>query len=122
MSLKDTYACAWESIPVTIAANGSLSGAINLGGLRLFAVVAPANWSSSKITLQMSPDGGSTWVDVYDANGNEVFGTAEPSRCIAFDPKYFSSIQYLRLRSGTSATPVAQTGTDRTLQLIVRTV
>jgi len=119
MSLKDTYSSAWEALPATIASGASMTGAINLGGLRLFGLVMPESWTAANVTFQASMDGGATWVNLYDQNGNEVVAIAGASRCIFLSPSQFSFLQYLRLRSGTASSPVAQTN-GASLQLILR--
>ncbi len=59
-----------------------------------------------------------TYVDVYDVEEAELEITADASRFLALDPVNFWSINYLKVRSGTSGTPVNQ-GADRTLKLMV---
>jgi hypothetical protein len=121
MSLKDTYSCAWEVLSASISSGSSLTGALNLGGLRLFAIVIPSAWTSANLTFQMSPDAGTTWVNIYDINGNELTAVAAASECIVLTPVSFSSFQYLRIRSGTSSSAVSQAA-DRSLQLLLRAV
>lgn len=121
MSLKDTCVCAWEAFPVTISSGASLTGTINLSGLRLFSIAMPSSWTAANLTFQMSPDSGTTWVNLRDQSGNEVVAVADASCCVLLTPAQFASIQYLRIRSGTAATPVAQAA-DRSLQLVLRSV
>lgn len=121
MSVKDTFISIWESIPALISSGSSLSAAINLGGLRLFAIVMPAAWTTANITFQVSADNGATWSNLVDQNGTELTAVAGAGQCIVLSPTQFSAFQYLRLRSGTNASPVNQAA-DRTLQLIVRSV
>ena len=119
--MRNTVVNVLDVLPATIANGQSLSGALSLGGLRLFGIVMPAAWTAANLTFQMSPDGGTTWVNMYDTNGTELTATAAVSRFIAFDPTNFASIQSIKVRSGTSGTPVNQ-GQDSTLQLILRAV
>lgn len=121
MSLKDTCVCASEALPITISSGSSLTSTINLAGLRLFSIVMPSSWTAANLTFQMSPDGGTTWVNMRDQNGNEIVAVADVSYGIILNPTQFSSVQYLRIRSGTAASPVAQSA-DRSLQLILRMV
>lgn len=120
MSLTDTY-CSLETVSAAIANGASLSGAINLYGLRPFGVVIPAEWTAANLTFQVSLDKGATWINMADQNGNEISATASAGTCVVLNMAQFASVQYLRLRSGTAATPVAQGGA-RTLQLILRAV
>ncbi len=121
MSLKDTCVSAWEALPVTINASASITNTIDLGGLRLFGVAIPANWTNASLTFQMSPDNGTNWYSLIDQDGSEITAVPTASSCIMLDPKGFASLQYLKIRSGTAASPVLQ-ATASTLKLIVRAV
>ncbi len=121
MSIKDTCVSLWESLTVTLSGGTSLTDAIKLGGLRVFAIAMPAVWTTANLTFQMSPDGGTTWLDIRDQNGNELTVITGASMCLLLDPSQFAALPLLRLRSGTSATPVAQSA-DRQIQLILRSV
>ncbi|MFA6280382.1 MAG: hypothetical protein WC612_06285 [Bdellovibrionales bacterium] len=105
----------------TIAAGAALSGAVNLGGLRLFGLVMPAAWTAAGITFQVSYDGGTSWSNLYDANGNEVSVTVAASRAIALDPVTFAAISMIKVRSGTAAAPVNQIAAAA-VQLVLRSV
>lgn len=120
-TLKDTHISAWEALPVDIAANAAFTNTINVGGLRLFAIVMPTDWTSANLTFQISTDGGTSWKNLKDQKGNEVTALTEASACIALDATQFAAFQYIRLRSGTNSTPVTQTAT-RTLQLLLRSI
>jgi len=119
MSLRNSYANAWEALPITVGTGASLSETVNLGGFRLFAVGMPSLWTAANLTFQVSPDGGTTWLNLKDQDGNDVMAVATADACIALSPSSFAAAQYLRLRSGTLATPVGQEAA-RTLKLIVR--
>ena len=121
MSLKDTYICAWENLPLTLASGSALSDPINLAGLRLFSLFIPDSWTAANLTFQASPDGGATWANLYDRNGNELVAIATPGTCVLLDPQQFAAMPFLKIRSGTASSPVAQTA-DRALQLILRTI
>lgn len=110
-----------DTLPATIANGQSITSALNLGGLRLFGIVMPSAWTTANLTFQMSHDGGATWNNIYDTNGNEISITAGTSRFIALDPVNYASITMLKVRSGTSGAPVNQ-GQESTLQLVLRAV
>jgi hypothetical protein len=80
----------------------------------------PATWTAANLTLQASVDN-STWDNVFDSLGTEVTITAAASRFILLNPADFVSVRYLKVRSGTSGTPVNQGGA-RTITLIVRAI
>jgi hypothetical protein len=105
---------------VTIANGASLSNEVDLETKTLIAIDMPASWTAANLTLQASVDN-STWDNVFDSLGTEVTITAAASRFILLNPADFVSVRYLKVRSGTSGTPVNQGGA-RTITLIVRAI
>lgn len=100
-----------------IASGGSLSGAIDLGDHRLFAIQMPASWTTAGLTFQASYDG-VTFADVLESEATEVAVSAAASKYIVIqNPARWLGIRYLKIRSGTSASAVNQ-GAERTLQVI----
>jgi hypothetical protein len=118
--MRNTVINVLDVLPATIANGQSLSGALNLGGLRLFRIATPTAITGTTLTFQASYDG-TTWNNLYDATGTEVSMTVAASRSIVIDPAVFASVNHLKIRSGTSGTPVNQ-GQDSTLQLVLRAV
>ncbi len=90
-----------------IADTGSLSAAVLIGGDLPCQLQMPADWDAAVLTFQTSQDG-ATYQNAYDANGNEVTVQAAASRNIQLNPSDFAGVNYLKIRSGTGATPVAQ--------------
>lgn len=112
----------WQRTPMAavIASGQSLSGALDFGALVLSRIDMPAEWTAAALTFQVSADG-VTYVNLYDESGNEVTvasAAVVASRGIALSWINYGSIRYLKVRSGTSALPVAQ-GADRTLTLVL---
>jgi len=105
----------------TVTSGTSLSGAVNLGGLRLFGLSMPSVWTAAVLTFQSSCDNGVTWQNMYDASGNEITVSVAASRNVALDPVLFSAVPMLKVRSGTAASPVNQ-GQDSLVSLVLRTV
>lgn len=93
----------------TIANNASLSDAIDLQGCRAVAIRMPASWTTAVLTFQGSEDD-SNYADVYTSGGTELQCAAAASRWIILEPQHFLGIRYLKIRSGTSGTPVNQGG------------
>lgn len=102
----------------TIANGGSLSGAINLGYQRLVALVMPAAWTAAGITFQASPDG-VTYTDVYDATGAEYSVTVGASHTVIIPVADLIGMRFLKIRSGTSGTPVNQ-GAARAITVVMQ--
>jgi hypothetical protein len=101
----------------TIQSGGSLSTAIDLGTAKLGRIAMPASWTAANVTFQSSPDN-VVYNDLYDSNGNEYTITTAASRGIIVPHDDFLSVRYLKIRSGTSAIPVAQ-GADRVITLVL---
>lgn len=124
MPINNTITPTGRGIPstttVTIANGQSLSGAVNLSGFTLIGIDLPSAWTTANLTLQASIDN-STWDNVFDSTGTEVTISAAASRFVLLNPADFVAIRYLRLRSGTSGTPVNQGGA-RTITLVVRAI
>jgi hypothetical protein len=106
-----------------IPINTSLSGTIDLdGGARVLAgVIMPAAWTTASITFLVSLDG-VTFQPLYYAGALHTIvaaGGAAASLTFALDPNVFAAWPYVRIRSGTAASPVNQVAA-RTLTLITR--
>ena len=108
---------AIETATATIANGASLSGVIDLGGRKLVAIDMPASWTAASLTFQASIDG-TNFDNMYD-------GATERSVTVA--ASYYSmlnigdwiGVRYLKIRSGTSGTPVNQGGA-RVLTLVIQ--
>lgn len=108
-----------KDFTAVVASGASLSGAVTLGGYRLAGVVMPADWTAANLTFQGSHDGTTYW-NVYDDAGSEVSVTAAEDRDIGIRANVALALapwRFLKVRSGTSGTPVNQAA-DRTLTLI----
>jgi len=102
---------------VTISSGTSLSPAVDLGPNRTFAVIMPASWTSANLTFQGSADG-INYANVYDDTGTEVTVTAAASQYIVVSsPAKLLGIRWIKVRSGTNASPVNQ-GADRVVTIV----
>ena len=112
-----------DNIAAQIAAGQSLSAQVNIGNKSLVGIVVPTNWTTAGISLQASPDGGTTWFEVTTvagtpyAIGSVTGGTL--AYYVAIDPTTLRGALALKIRSGTLASPVPQTNTV-TLTLVTR--
>lgn len=103
---------------VTIANGASLSDALNIASRNFFGVIMPAAWTSAAMTFQGSFDG-TNYFDLYDETGTEVSFTVAASRYVIISsPAKFLGLKKIKVRSGTSGTPVNQAA-ERTVGLIV---
>ena len=101
-----------RTFTATIANGESLSGAVDLEGYTLTGIYMPGTWAAAAITLQSdSPVAAeNTFLNVYDDAGTEKSITTAASRFVLLDPSEFVGIRRLKVRSGTSASPVNQSG------------
>lgn len=108
-------------IEATIANGASQSGEIDLGSGRLLAIFMPAAWTAAALTFLAAHESGGTFQDVYGDDGTEESVTAAASRVISIDDAagVLASLRYIKLRSGTTGTPVNQ-GAERTIYLITK--
>jgi hypothetical protein len=108
-----TYLPPTASFDAMIAATQSLSGVVDLGQNRLWGIVMPGAWTAASMTFQGSVDGVS-FFDLYDdvaTPGTFVETTwtvAAAQMLVPAVPVRFIGIRWLKIRSGTSAAPVAQ--------------
>lgn len=105
----------------TIASGGSLSTPLELEGAAIFGLIMPAEWTAANLTFQACDTFGGTYQNLYDDSGTEVTVTAAAARCIAIDlaALKLAGFNYIKIRSGTSATPVNQAAA-RTIKLICK--
>lgn len=103
----------------TIASGQSLSGVVPLAinHETLVGIQMPPAWTTADLSFQAAYDDDATFVDLYDVAGVEVTAKAAASRYIPVDPADFRGVLFLKIRSGTAATPVNQAA-DRELILI----
>lgn len=98
-----------------IAKGESLSDALDLGGARLVRITTPSGfpdpndpvtgWPGPNITFQISSNG-VAWLDLW-MHGEEVWLPCGPARGIVI-MQDFPSVEWIKIRSGTAASPVAQ--------------
>ena len=116
MSLKDSYVSALETLAVAIPAGANQSAPLDLGGLRLFAIAPSVTFLSCNVTFQMSPDGGKSWFDLLNQDGQAITALVSPAACTVLDPKQFACLQHLRINFGSAQSAAC------TLSLIARAV
>jgi hypothetical protein len=107
-------------VTATIANGTSLSQGIDLEGKTLLGIHMPAGWDATSLTFQVSEDG-VTYDNLYDNLGNEKTIIVANNRYIYASPSDWVGIRFIKVRSGTSATPVNQTA-NRNIILITKAV
>lgn len=98
------------ALTATIATGASLSDVVTIpDGFRVDALAIPAGWTTANMTFQVSIDG-TNFYDAYEY-GNELlfYPIAGKATCLGPENSLKISKRYLKVRSGTAATAVAQT-------------
>lgn len=98
------------TVAATIADDASLSGAVDLGaGKVLVAIEMPADWTAADLTFQVCSTSDGTYQDLYDQNGTEKNVKVAADRFVGLDDgSFWLGVRYLKVRSGTAASAVAQ--------------
>lgn len=103
-------------IPFTIATDATASDSQDVKGHVPVGIITPAALTSTSAELQVSIDGGTTFVPVYDKDGTKYSLTLAPSRFVAIPPGDIAGLHELRLVVGTAEDAA------RTLQLVCRSL
>lgn len=99
-----------------ILSGQSLSGIIDMGAHdKLAGFIFPAAWDAADLTFLGSKDG-VTFYPLYNESGETTVSVTAGTMYIVRASNFFYP-RYLKLRSGTSATPVSQTA-DRTFTIL----
>ena len=117
---KENYQSPLDTADAVIANGASLSPAIDLSGTVIVGFVMPASWTAAVLTFQVSDDN-VTFNDLYNESGTEISLTVAAARFVRLNPAEWAAIRYLKVRSGTTGSPVNQ-GPERTIKLAVRPV
>jgi hypothetical protein len=107
-------------VDAVIASGASLSGAVPLRSYRLAGVIMSAAWTAASLTFQGSRSETGTYANVFDgatevaitvaAGQYQVLSQAQQEELVG--------LEFIKVRSGTSGTPVAQAA-DRVLTLVL---
>lgn len=114
------------SLPITIASGASITTVVDgsgvplndMYGTNLVALIMPAIWTAASVTFQVSIDN-TNFYNLYNPDGTEYVVVAVSGHCVTLDPEDFAAFRFLKIRSGTSGSPVNQ-GQDSILTLITR--
>lgn len=100
-----------------IASGQAVSGVIDLEQLNIVGFLYPTSWTAADITFQVSPDG-VTYGDLLSDAGVEVKKPVTAGKFIGVSLPELSGARYLKVRSGTSGTPVNQAA-ERTISIVL---
>ena len=121
-ALRDEMMMYRGTASVSIANGQALSSSFVLDQSQLISgVFMPAAWTAAVLTLQTSMDNGTTWNEVVKADGTAYQLTVAASQAVMIPPADLIGIPpnaLVRLRSGTSGTPVNQ-GAARSVTVVL---
>lgn len=117
-----------DQYTVTIADTASLSGAVDVRQCVVVGLALPSTWTSADITFANSVtaaggDAVGTYNPVLIPAGTEytLEGSGLTSKFYSIPPADLAGLSFVKVRSGTSASPVAQSGAQ-SIVLVVRNV
>lgn len=110
-----------QLLTATIASGTSVSNVIDLSFHVLVGFVMPSVWTTAAIDIEVSIDGVNFFSNTYDSLGTliGVYTTPVVSSGYAVDALALIPYNFVRFRSGTTATPVNQAAT-RSISVITR--
>ena len=106
---------------LTIPSGTSVSGVLDTGRDSILGIVMPSSWTSADLTFEVSYDN-ITWVGmVYDETSSQCNSISSPAPSSAHTVSLSGLLpyRYVRLRSGTTSSPVVQGG-DRSVVVLLR--
>src|ERR1700757_631870 len=66
-SLSSSYTFSSSQV-----SGGPITGGVAMGADTLVGIWMPATWVAASLTFQVSPDGGVTWLEVFNDAGAEI--------------------------------------------------
>lgn len=117
LNVQVTGSLATEAT-ATIANGESLSGAVDLNGESLWGIIMPSAWTTAVITFSVSNDNVTYYPLRYNGSEHQQ-AEAAASVAITIDPVILNPGRYVKVRSGTSASAVAQ-GAERVITLLTK--
>ena len=108
---------------LTLASGASVSGSLDTLNTDLLGFISPAAWTAAALTLEVSVDNTNWFGIVYDSYGVQINSYSSLTVNAGYNADFINLLpfRYIRLRSGTTATPVNQAAA-RTFTVLSRPV
>lgn len=119
-AIRNTFVPAYTTTSVSIDSNGTVSDSVDLKDNRVIGFVPDTAWTTATITFKTWNPVTSEWVNLIEDDGTEMSFTFNDSSFTAVTPTKFAGVRYLKVRSGTSGTPVAQKYSHKHVGIILR--
>ena len=94
------------NLTATISAGQALSSVIDCSAGAPVFLHMPADWTSARLSFQVSPDG-ANFNDLFDSNAREITFNIAAGTSLLLD-KMWEPVTYLRIRSGGRDAPMPQ--------------
>ena len=98
-------------VTATIALNGTLSGAVDIGNMKDIGIIMPAVWTAAHITFQVSNALAGTYSELVDATGTEVNIAVAAGAAYTLadaDSRLLAPWRFIKIQSGATGATVAQ--------------
>lgn len=119
LALRELVEVNYADLSTIIADGAFLSSPVTLNRRPILSVLVPSGWDDADMTFQVSMDG-LTYYELIDEDGSAVFLDVVASRMVRLtNLDQWAGYKYMKIRSGTSGTPVNQSGAV-TIYLTVR--
>jgi hypothetical protein len=124
-------AYAQVATTATIASGTATSTPINLNSYIHFGqphpvqILMPAAWTTASLIFLVSNDGGNTFTELFDGNGNEYVVNAAAGELILLDPAVFGYITNFEIESVNYSSPPSVSvnqGAARTLTIFAQPI
>jgi len=111
-----------QIIKAVIASGASQSNIINIGDYKCIDFYMPSGWTTANLSFLISPTySGYNYETLEDDASSEVSVIAQDLSVISLDTNVVNMVagKFIKIRSGTESTPVAQ-GAERIIYLILK--
>jgi hypothetical protein len=105
-------------LEVIIPAGGSLSAGVDLGTTQPCVIFPPAAWTPANLYFVLSPDN-VTYYDAYRLLVGHLAVPVEPTKCITLNTANWPRNVWVKFRSGTPTSPIAQVAERRFRMMVV---
>jgi len=111
-----------NEVLVTMESGSGISGSASLNNTDVVALITPTDWTTNNISFQVSHgDGSFHSLNDYDTGSEYSITSASANRWFPLNFQNFYGVTDVKVVSGLSASPVAQSG-SRIITLIIRSI
>lgn len=121
-SALTSQSTARNEVLTTMSSGSGISGSATVGNTDIVALVTPSDWTTNNISFQVSHGDGNFYsLNDYDLGTEYYITSASAGRWYPLSFQNFYGVTDLKVVSGLSASPIAQSG-SRIITLVTRTI